>query len=161
MNNPIYVLSIDPGKTTGIVLASCKSPKDFTVISAKDWKWSSRFEIPEYYNLDNPLGLMYSLSNFNGQIPTYVVIESFNLFRHKAQQLTGSDFPAVRVIGMIEYAMSEAGILDRLITQTPSQRIRAKILDQHVQDLKGLHHAKDAYKHLRVFISNPMNKVFE
>lgn len=140
----VQVLAIDPGKTTGIVLAECFSPMNFNILQAFDLKWADR--------------LRWLTDDF----PTvdYVVIESFNLFAHKAAAQIGSDFPAVNMIGAVELRVFSDLAPIKLVTQTPSQRVRAIILDHHKARFTGVHHAKDAYKHLRVFISNPKNKVF-
>lgn len=154
----IRVIAIDPGKTTGIVIANCQTPKQFEIELAFDLVWDDRLQwLESSFPLD----------------ADHIVIESFNLFKHKAKAQIGSDFPAVQMIGAVEMrvAMAEeymalGGLpnrsgVDYITYQTPSQRAKAAILPQHKQHFEGLHHAKDAYKHLRVFISNPKNQVFK
>ena len=135
------ILAIDPGKTTGIVV--CQTAKEmidgklpFGVMIAEDLLWEDRFLLREYIRTSD-----------------IVICESFNLYPGAAQGQAHirSDFPSIQVIGLIQAYMYELN-KGEPIMQMPSMRKRSLILPEHQAALKGLKHARDAYKHARYYI---------
>lgn len=137
------VATFDPGLTTGycVVQVAHDLPAGFVVLESGVVKWSTRV-----------LGVRALLRKYR---PNLTVVEEFKLYKHKAQDQIGSDFPSVRVIGIIETYMVEFELGApafqgaALIAGAPPVRI----LEEHVSLLHNSEHARDAYKHARYFVS--------
>ncbi len=131
------VLGIDPGYTTGTCLLDLHGNGEIEVLEAHQYEWSVRFQI---------IPLVERLVATGTRVT--IVVESFRLYPHKAQQLVGDDFPSVRVIGMVEAACWKANFA-QLTFQTASQIQRVQVL--HDLPIKS-EHVRDAYRHARYFI---------
>lgn len=147
------VISFDVGKTTGVVIADVYGTNNFEVLKALHLDYAERFK-----------GLQNLLIEYQ---PTLVIIENFRLYKHKAQSLIHNEFLPVRMIGAIESALYYYDSLNLdnfvngyMVTPTPvvfqmAIEIKGKppvaVLPEHKPLLKGLKHATDAYKHLRVY----------
>ena len=131
-------LGIDPGETTGVCVAY-SSGDELIVSEAFELTWESRFQL---------LPLVSILSE-QSATQLDIVVESFHLYKHRAQQQVGSYFPSVRVIGILETAAWASKILNRIIYQSASDIARVTVLPQHAKIVGGSEHTKDAYKHIR------------
>lgn len=135
------IIGIDPGQTTGIcIVQTDKEPVGgFHILVADDYEWEDRF------------GLAGLIKKSIKALST-VVIESFNLYpvAAKGQAAIRSSFPSVEMIGIVSYACHINEI--ELVRQPPSVRSRVTVLPEHKEALRGLHHAVDAYKHVRYYL---------
>lgn len=133
MTSPKTLLSLDPGKTTGYAWTTAY-PDRLELIQTGLIPWDDRFEelqkIVNAYPWDN------------------VIVETFRLFPHKARAQIGSEFPAVQIIGIVEYLLWERDYLDRLVYQDPSTKKRTTVLPD---DTPTNPHMQDAVKHARYF----------
>jgi len=144
----MILMAFDPGKTTGVCVADV-SADNFQVTDCFEILWSHRFAITKalisgtYYNARVP------------RLPDFVVAESFRLRQGKALSQTGSDFPSVQVIAIIQtylymYARAENGH-ELLKLQDPHMRVKVKVMNEDKSWVLGSPHRKDAYQHARLF----------
>jgi hypothetical protein len=131
------IFAIDPGGTTGICVGRYEARHAFTIFDAWCVPWSERFDIKTSLAL---------------HMPDRVVVESFRLYAHAAQDQINSDFPSVRVIGMVEAFLSDLHWLDKLTFQPPSVRQNVEALAEHRNLVNKSAHTYDAYRHLRFFV---------
>lgn len=142
------VLGIDPGETTGFIEARFNDD-DFQVVRAADVTWDNRFSLMYY---------LYCGTPEQGPLvepPDVVIIESFHLYAHLAPSQIRSDFPSVRIIGMVEaflfnWPCQWPHIFGGLVLQPASTISLVAILSEHGKMLGSLHMI-DAYKHVRYF----------
>lgn len=136
----MYIVSFDPGETTGMVVGEWYEwrPKTFNLAFHGEIPWGRRFA-----------GVKDAIRTYS---PDFVVVESFRLYSHRAKTQIGKDFPSVQVIGIIQTYMYEAGILDRLMLQPAAVRSSVKILPDHLKLIGSSPHIQDAYRHLRYFV---------
>lgn len=143
---PVRILAFDPGgKTTGVIVADVYGIDNFDVISVIQFDYNNRFELLKY------------LIDFDTDI---VIIENFFLYEHKKDALVYDKFLPVRMIGVIETFCYLRNV-QKVIYQNAGQiksKPPVKILPEHIQQLKGLNHAKDAYKHLRLYVAKELYK---
>jgi hypothetical protein len=141
------IVGIDPGQTTGYVDVDFNPDSGhWQVVDAREIAWGARFYLKPLIAGDPNFGMGAR------PLPTWIVMEDFTLYAHKAQDQIGSHFPSVRVIGALEAYTEELGIFPNLILQPASVRGRIKILPEHEKWLVGSAHKKDAYQHVRYFI---------
>lgn len=131
------ILGIDPGGTTGLLLAKYNEGFDFDVLAAIDIPWNERWDVA---------------GNIIQLRPAHIVVERFVLYKHKMVDQINSDFPSVRVIGIAELAWWANCPDSTWIEQPASERKNVEILPQHRPLFAKLHHAKDAYMHVRYFV---------
>lgn len=156
-DTPINIISFDVGNTTGVVVAECYGIDDFAIDLVMQF---------DYNNVHSTLNNLF----INNQ-PDIIIIEDFRLYAHKANAMINNQFIPVRVIGAIEsavYYYDMGNTLPRLqpmqntsIVYQLAQEIKGKppvkILSKHEGVLSGLKHAKDAYKHLRLYLTKHFN----
>jgi len=138
------ILAIDPGATTGYCLVDDST--GFGVVSVGEIPWDSRLELLT--------ALIHGTSASNGppQLQA-VVVEAFRLRPGRALEQVGSVFPSVRIIGILEALLYTARPRNHppLVFQEPSCMSRAQVLPEHLDILKGMPHARDAYRHARYY----------
>ena len=147
------LVGVDPGATTGVcIVEECSAQADdFQVVSALQIPWEERlsffqalFSGTSVYAINEP------------RLPEVVVIEQFKLRGDAAFHQVGSDFPSVRIIGIIEamvFVYKEVVGNSPLLVYQPNADIhRVQILPQHEAKFVGLKHAADAYRHLRYYM---------
>lgn len=133
------ILSFDPGLSTGVGLARVGEGTDFDVLQLAILRWENRFAVRDYLE----------------HMPDRILLESFRLYRHKAQHMVNDTFPSCEVIGIIEAYAYQLGILDRVIRQPASVRQNVLVLDKHRDIVAAAgpeDHPRDAYKHIRYHI---------
>ena len=145
------IFSFDPGRTTGYCSIDVQDDgKDFSVVRCGEIEWSER--MPALH------GILY-----DSLMPTYVVIESFRLFPHKARAQIGSQFPSARVIGAIEAMVHLLGIGEENIKfQEPGDIVKVVVPERDLLYVAGSPHKVDAYRHARLcflkhFYLNPFD----
>lgn len=139
------VLSVDPGKTTGACLILAKEgQRDFEVLSASEIPWEKRLSA-----LNALIG--GSILKPSGYLPRpqVVVVETFRLRFNKAKDQIGSEFPATKIIGVVQ-AFCYIHKVSSIIYQEPSVRSRVKVLPEHSDLIVGPH-VTDAYQHARYY----------
>lgn len=142
------VLGIDPGETTGFVEARFDDD-GFHVVRAADVTWEDRFSLMYYLYCGTPhQGPLVGL-------PDIVIVESFRLYAHTAHSQIRSDFPSVRIIGMVEaFLYMPPGYYpheyENIVFQPASSIALVAIEKEHGMVL-GSAHMIDAYKHVRYF----------
>lgn len=160
----MYILAIDPGRTTGVCILQTNDSKcGFEVVTALEMPWESRFELLKTL-IDGTF-----LDQEKPQPPEAVVVESFALRSNRAIEQTGSDFPSSQIIGIVEAFLwmetfkaeprksfdfpRESGLqgFNRLHFQQPSVFSRVAIEPEHVVWVEGSEHKKDAYRHARYY----------
>lgn len=140
----MYILSVDPGYTTGICIAKCDAD-EFEVIEAGEVKWALYHRV-----LHTLLAGTYAPQG----VPLtfdFVIVEQFRLRFDKAMTQVGQTFPSVKVISTVETFLWLYNRAPSLVFQEPSQHDRVKILEEHNDLVKGSEHKKDAYRHARYF----------
>jgi len=145
------IVAIDPGGTTGVcaieeTASHVEGVPDFQVVMVEEILWENRLTFFE--------ALFYGrLTTINGEplLPDVVVIESFRLRPGRAMEQIGSNFPSVRVIGIVEAFVALCINEPLLVFQEPSIIGRCEILAEHASMFRGLIHAGDAYRHARYY----------
>lgn len=158
---PLYlhdiVLAIDPGETTGYVVIrydgmtandtdrhvgrQVQGGRQFTVLVAGQYEWDQRFRIQQRI-----------------QDADHIVMESFRLYAHKAQEQINNTFPSVETIGIVTaFAYLEAK-LGAIVMQPASMRTNVDVLNEHKGYVQAHVHAHDAYQHGRIYILKHKNK---
>ena len=140
----MYILSVDPGYTTGICIAKCDAD-EFEVIEAEEVKWALYHKA--FHSLlsgmHSPQGVPLTFD--------FVIVENFRLRFDKALTQVGQTFPSVKVISAVETFLWLYNRAPSLVFQEPSQHGKVKILDKHKEFVSGSEHKKDAYRHARYF----------
>lgn len=134
------LIAFDPGVTTGYCIAKYIGGREFLVIRAGQIAWEDRF------------AMIRNLLELREKPFDHVLVESFRLYRHKAQQLVNNDFPSSQLIGVIEFICWEHGSLYCVHQQPASVRQNVQILEHHRAFLIDQPHAQDAYRHIRYFV---------
>lgn len=138
------LVSIDPGGTTGFCVlhfaGGTVNPDVYTVHTALEVTFNNRFWYQHFFNThrDN-IGV--------------IVLERFKLFGREATMKAqiNSEFPSVRIIGIIEAFAHMYGLLDKIHFQEPNDRKSAQIPKEHWAAIGPSDHVKDAYRHARYF----------
>jgi hypothetical protein len=128
------LVSIDPGKTTGVCLVSCNAydREEFTVLESRAFIWTARFQLYEW---------------IQSVVPEIIVMESFHLYASHARQMIGSAFESCQIIGAVEYLAHRMNV--RIDYQPASEIQFVTIAFRHVGSIGNTEHQKDAYKHAR------------
>lgn len=135
-------VSIDPGGTTGFVALYHPSgtidPNTYTVHTALEVTFNNRFWYRNW------------LIEHRDQIGV-IILERFKLFSNQKtmQAQINSEFPSVRIIGIIEAYAETLALFDRIVFQEPNDRKSAQIPKIHWKALGPSDHVKDAYRHAR------------
>jgi hypothetical protein len=125
--NDAVILSLDPGITTGYVIATRAG------------------EYPEWGELTMWAGLEDLIKKW---LPACLVYEAFTLYASKARQMINSSFEAVQVIGVIMYLCEQHKIR---VTHQPAlwaSRIRLPYAVSHTIHSE---HARSAARHAVVY----------
>jgi hypothetical protein len=134
------ILSIDPGYTSGVCMASTHD--DFEVIQVGEFDWDERFSVLETLltgkHAPNGMPLIFDV----------VITENFRLRHDKAKTQVGQTFPSSQIIGIVGYLCYKQDI--PLVIQEPGTRVRVKVLDEHKYMVVGPH-ITDAYQHARYY----------
>lgn len=139
------VVAIDPGKTTGFCVLSCPAgvidPNTYDVYQASEVEWSNRFFFRTFFSL------------YHDSIKA-IVIERFKLFRNPKtmEAQINSEFPSVRIIGIVEAYAELFNLGNKIIFQEPNDRKSAQIPRIHHAALGHSDHVRDAYRHGRYWI---------
>src|SRR5262245_37203997 len=110
-----FVVCIDPGQTTGFCALGFAGGiiniDTYTLHDTLEVDWSNRF------------WFMHYLTKHREAIGV-IVIEKFKLFGNdkKMKSQINSEFPSVRVIGIVEAYAHELGLFDRIEMQEPASR---------------------------------------
>jgi hypothetical protein len=143
---PLYLgdlmLVIDPGLTTGVCRGVYTGGRTFDVLSCGEVGWDDRFVLRELV----------------GERPHHIIVESFHLYAHKAQDQINNTFPSVHIIGMVDALAWIMGIVNRIVYQPASVRTGIQVLPEHESDVKGSAHMHDSYQHLRYYVLTNKDK---
>lgn len=138
------VVSIDPGGTTGLCALYFPSgvinPEGYTIHTALEVTFSNRFWYHRYFlEQRDQIGV--------------ILLERFKLFGKEATMKAqiNSEFPSVRIIGIIEAFAFEFGLFDKIVFQEPNDRKSATIPKEHWPIIGPSDHVKDAYRHARYY----------
>lgn len=135
------VLAIDPGQTTGVVVAELQNYEIASIVQQYEMGWARRFEL---------IPLVAGLCASDGGTPpqcSVIVLEAFRLYPHEHRRQVGSDFPSVRVIGIVEAAAFICGFdLNNLFLLPAGVKNKVAILPQHAPLIMRSEHVRDAYK---------------
>jgi len=141
------ILAVDPGRTTGICLLDSDGDR-IKVETAYEILWEDRFPGLK------ALVACTLVNHINRPLSTLaVVIESFRLRQGRAQELAGSDFPSLQIIGILQafmYVVSPE-LVAQIVFQEPSCMTRVSILEADRSWVEGSPHKMDAYKHARYY----------
>lgn len=139
----MYAVGIDPGKTTGVVVARLHDNGGLDVLEHRFVMWEDRFDL-------SPLFERMSVE-YGPPAQIAVVVESFRLYPHRSQQQIGSDFPSVHIIGMVDllvYLWS----FPEIVYQPASAIAKVRVLSAHQHLIPPAPpHISDAYKHVRLY----------
>lgn len=141
------IAAIDPGQTTGVcIIGETPKSNDFRVVGTWQIPWESRISF--FVAL---FGGTFADDKGKPLLPEVVIIENFHLRPGRALEQIGSEFPSVRVIGIVEVLVALCCPKPLLVFQDPSVIGRVSILPEHEERLAGLIHAQDAYRHARYY----------
>ena len=148
------IIGIDPGRTTGFVDLLEDDDGALHVLEAMEVLWDERFRLRELIE-----GMPIQVDERNQDEPLYlsphaIVIEAFNLRAADAHHQVGSDFPSVRIIGIVEAFANDLGVLGRIVYQPASLKEFVKLKNK----LPASDHIEDAYRHARYFAVRERNK---
>lgn len=137
-------VSIDPGGTTGVCTFAYPggiiNPDAYTVETALEVTFNNRFWYYRY------------LAERRDQIGL-IILERFKLFGKQATMKAqiNSEFPSVRIIGIVEAFAYELGLLDKIVFQEPNDRKSAQIPQRDWAIIGPSDHVKDSYRHNRYY----------
>ena len=143
----------DPGGTTGYFIGTVDltSNTGFQVLESGIIPWAVRFS-----------RIRSLLDRYR---PSTSVVESFRLYKEKAQDQIGSEFPSSQVIGIIGAYCFMSGLAQPVFQPAAviAGRPPVLVLPEHVNALyKGLaiemEHSNDAYKHARYWIEQQRHR---
>ena len=126
------IIAIDPGQTVGYAVADSKgNPLQVGQVDA--------------YQICDVLDILK---------PKQIVVEAFRLYPHKEKAQTWSTLVAPRVIGAIEYWCSKNNVAIAYQGAGERNLVSDDMLRKYGfwQLTKGMHHARDAAKHLVLWI---------
>lgn len=152
----MIIAGIDPGYTTGLCVID-ENPKARRIIGGMlendDFQVVCVAQIPWEKRLVSLQALFYGTFANSDKLllPEVVVVEAFRLRPGRAMEQVGSEFPSVRIIGIVETLVSLCCPQPLLVYQEPGVIGRVEILEQHKTELEGLIHAGDAYRHVRYY----------
>lgn len=148
------ILAVDPGKTTGIAVAKNVIFDTFDLWSVGDVFWVGRCAWFAAFFAEHHAEL------------THIIIERFFLYNNQRTMNAqiNSDFPSVRIIGIVEAYAHLYGLQNKIVFQDAScihgrsattrrPKMLVTIAPAHQKVLEhASDHAKDAYRHLRYFV---------
>jgi hypothetical protein len=140
-----YIISFDPGRTTGLVVAYYAQQK-FLITLADEISWNDRFSMTRDV-----------IFEYRKHLCT-LLIEDFRLRKDLAEAQAGDDMPSSQMIGIIECRAFDLGISHLIRKQMPSCKTRVQILDRHYPVLGKSNHIQDAYRHVRYLITSELAK---
>lgn len=145
----LVIASFDPGLTTGYVVGQAVGWEEFELLEAGQ------------FHKDDCVSKISGL--FATYTPDHVVYEGFRLYEHTAAKLVYNDFPSVHVIGVIHACaqLINPDIQPQLTEQLAVVRKSVRLLDVHASYVVGMHHAKDAYLHMRYFLVRNRKMLFK
>ena len=138
------LVSIDPGGTTGFCVFAFPDgiirPDGYTLHTALEVRFNNR----QWYG-----GFFAEHRDSIGVI----VLERFKLFNNQKtmQAQINSEFPSVRIIGIIEAYAHMYGLGDKIVFQEPNDRKSAEIPRPHWLQIGPSDHVRDAYRHARYY----------
>ena len=145
LENNKYIISFDPGRTTGLVVAYY-ADQQFVIIKTKEITWGDRFSATR--------DVIFEYKNHLCAL----LIEDYRLRKDKAEEQAGSDMPSSQMIGIIECRAFDLGIIHLVKKQMPAAKSRIQILDKHYPALGKSEHIRDAYRLTRYFITSELAK---
>ena len=152
----MYVVGIDPGKTTGIAVLRRidfdleENKWGIKVVLAGDIAWEDRFDAVMPY-------LNAALTQLKKGVPTWVVYEQFRL-RPSYTAVQEKEVPAVEATGILLHQLHMLGFPEEnIISQPAASRKSVRLLPGHSK-LMTSQHSRDAYAHARYFIVTRSNK---
>lgn len=139
------LVSIDPGGTTGL----CVFSFPLGVIDPQGYAIHTAIEIP----FSNRLAYLHYFFNAQRDEIGVIVLERFKLFGNQRtmQAQINSEFPSVRIIGIVETYAHLYGLHSRIVFQEPNDRKSAQIPKQDWAQIGPSDHVKDAYRHARYY----------
>lgn len=138
------LVSVDPGGTTGFCslyfAGGLIDPDQYTVHTALEVTFNNRFWYHSFFATQrDQIGI--------------IILERFKLFGRQATMKAqiNSEFPSVRIIGIVEAFAFQFGLLDKIVFQEPNDRKSAQIPPMHWAAIGPSDHVKDAYRHARYY----------
>lgn len=137
-------LAIDPGGTTGFTAFNVPNglvdPETYSIHTALEVTFNNRFWFNRFFiDYRDDIGL--------------IILERFKLFNNQKTMNSqiNSEFPSVRVIGIVEAFAQLNGLFDLIRFQEPNDRKSAQIPRDHYKALGPSNHVRDAYRHWRYY----------
>jgi len=137
------LVSIDPGGTTGFCVFQFPSgiiTETYAVHTALEVRFSNRLWFRSFFlKYQEEIGI--------------ILLERFKLFRNPKtmEAQINSEFPSVRIIGIVEAQAEMYGLFDRIRFQEPGDRKSANIPRYDWAAVGPSDHVKDAYRHARYY----------
>ena len=164
----MYIISFDPGKTTGCVVLNATSRNVFSTEFVTQILWETRFD-----------DVKYVIRQYNSAY-TKIVIENFLLYKGLAEAQAGSNIPSAQMIGIIAaytYDYSEVEVDNplsfcfQMASQIHLSPAAMRLTGKHSRVLYspkpeeekyfvGKRHALDAYAHAIFYIQNNSKVLF-
>lgn len=159
IQDQMRILSIDPGHTTGYVLA-------LAFVLAEQKKIAFDFQFGQWIGMQGLLDICTPPDDLFTPY-TIVVTEEYRIYPHKALQHTGSTVYTAREIGRIEWICFTRNLslhmqsASQAKTQWPNKRLGIHFphLYRTTKGQKNLH-IRDAARHLFTFLETNLNIMF-
>lgn len=132
--DPVTILGVDPGNSTGVVVANYLKPTELPTITYAETILYDTI-IPDLIKI------------LDCHKPDVVVVEDFAVRRSKALGLSFDRLEVVRVIGIVK-ALTFLRSLP-MILQRPVDVSRSLVEDEMKKELR--HHERSAYKHIKYY----------
>ena len=142
-----YVIGIDPGKTTGLVVLAVTDlvKRGYHIAAKYALLWSDRYRIKDVLSAFNNAGNILA-----------IVMEDFRLYEHKAMDQVNSDFPSPKVIERTIVYCEELALTHLIEMPMASTLYKQKGLKWSIPSddyrLLPSPHMRDAYLHARIWI---------
>jgi len=127
----MLILALDPGETTGYVVAEVDGLDYDIKISGQFPSWQRLEELITYWP------------------PGVIIYEAFYLSPQIAKFKTRSTMPTVEVIGVLKY-LAQKYAIRQLVAQSPAHKEMVS-LPRYIAGVSGPH-ARDALKHLIAYL---------
>lgn len=145
-DSDVRIIAFDPGKTTGWIF-----------VAVRDGSCVPEVVTGEFAELSDAVSLLDALK------PNEVVVEEFKIYPWKAVNMSWSSVPSAEVIGVIKLWCSDNCV--KLVFQPPSLRTSAPRPWLKGSPLwsatKGKPHARDAARHMLVYLFQNHKKLAE
>jgi len=141
------LLSVDPGETTGISILECTTNSTHLIHQEQLTTWPLEQGSPNLMKL------------FQTYLPTFMIFESYHIYRWRLQEHSFSQVPTTQIIGCLKTWAIHFGVKYR---EQTAQAGKGFFTDHRLKTFglyfEGQPHARDSLKHAAQFLVFGVNK---